>query len=188
MKNSMAFVLLTLLRDEHGEVIGMIGSSRDITRRKQAEEALSASEKKLRDITDHVGEGIYVFDVAGKITFMNPEAERLLGWTIEEMNSHGAHKLVHPRRADGSPLPYAECPMHNVAKTGEPHVSFDEVFVRKDGTVFPIAAISTAIREGKRHCRLRHGIPGHHRAETDRNGTGNASSPTCRRRWPRSSS
>lgn len=138
------------LVDEGGEVRGLVGISRDITVRKRAEEALHASEKMLRDITDHVGEGIYVFDADGRITFMNPEAERLLGWTMEEMNDNGAHKLVHPRRPDGSKLPYAECPMHNVAKTGEPYVSFDEVFVRKDGTVFPIAVISTPIREGSR--------------------------------------
>ena len=103
--------------------------------------------RMLKHITDNVGEGIYVFDADGKVTFMNPEAERMLGWTREEMNKYGAHALIHHRRADGSRLPYTDCRMHNVAITGDSHVSTDEVFVRKDGTVFPIAVITTPIRE-----------------------------------------
>jgi PAS domain S-box-containing protein len=94
-----------------------------------------------------LAEGIYVLDVHGKITFMNPEAERLLGWTLDELNEKGAHNLVHYRRADGTPLPFEACDIHNVIHSGKSFVSVDEVFVKKDGTVFPVSVVSSPIFE-----------------------------------------
>ena len=119
----------------------------EITRRKKTEEALSESEKRLSSVTANLAEGIYVLDKSGRLTFMNPEAERLLGWSLEELNEHGPHTLVHFRRPDGTPLPLEECRIHNVSKTGKVFSSTDEVFVRKDGTVFPISVITSPIRE-----------------------------------------
>jgi len=109
------------------------------------DEALSVSEKKLRDITSHLAEGLYVMDLNGKITFMNPEAANLLGWSMDELNEAGAHYLIHNRKADGTPLPLEGCPMHNVIHTGIRFVSTEEVFTRSDGTVFPIAVVSSPI-------------------------------------------
>ena len=114
---------------------------------KRAEETSKKSEKQLRDITSSLGEGIYVLDEQGRNTFMNPMAEHLLGWTKDELNEEGTHSLIHYRKGDGTPLPFEECGIHNVIKTGKPFVSRDEVFVRKDGAVFPVSAISTPIIE-----------------------------------------
>jgi len=111
------------------------------------EDALLAGERKLRNITSNLAEGIYVFDQQGKITFMNPEAERLLGWTREEMNEKGAHALVHYRKADGTLLPFEACEMYNVLVSGKNYASVDEVFVRKDGTVFPVSVVTSPIWE-----------------------------------------
>jgi PAS domain S-box-containing protein len=118
--------------------------------RMKFEDALLAGERKLRNITSHLAEGIYVLDQQGKITFMNPEAERLLGWTSEELNEKGAHDLVHYRKADGMLLPLEVCEMHKVVLSGKNYTSLDEVFVRKGGTVFPIAVVTSPIwEEGK---------------------------------------
>ncbi len=110
-------------------------------------DALFDSEKKLRNVTSQLAEGLFVLDLSGKITFMNPEAERLMGWNMEELNRAGAHDLVHNRKPDGTSIPLEACQMHNVMKTGERFVSTDEVFVRRDGSVFPIAAVSSPIFE-----------------------------------------
>jgi PAS domain S-box-containing protein len=118
--------------------------------RMQVEDALLTGERKLRDITSNLAEGLYVLDQAGTITFMNPEAERLLGWTREELNEKGAHDLVHYRKADGTTLPLEDCEMHTVILSGKNYASVDEVFVRKDGTVFPISVVTSPIwEEGK---------------------------------------
>lgn len=123
---------------------------RDITERKKAEEKLLESEEKLRDITSHLSEGIYVMDERGGIIFMNPEAERLLGWKTEEFTDKNVHDIIHNRKTDGSSLAFKDCPMHNVIKTGIPFVSTEEVFIRKDGSIFPISVISSPINDGRR--------------------------------------
>ena len=137
--------LLESLKNVTNETIESI--DREISERKQAEEKLSKSEKKLHDITSHLGEGIYVLDRHGQITFMNPEAERLLGWTMNDLNEKGSHNVVHYQKADGTPLPFEECNMQNVMKTGKHFISTDEVFVHKDGSVFPVFVISSPIIE-----------------------------------------
>ncbi len=138
------------IRATGSDEIGRLGEafSAMIEKRRQAEEKLRVSEKKLRDITSHLAEGIFVLDAQGKIAFMNPEAERLLGWTRDELNEKGVHSIIHYRTADGAPLPLEECSMHKVIREGSSCASSDEVFVRKDGTVFPIAMVSSPIREG----------------------------------------
>jgi PAS domain S-box-containing protein len=111
-------------------------------------EALRKGEKKLHDITSHMAEGIYVTVPSGRVIFINEEAIRLLGWTQTELNERGAHELVHCQRADGTPLPIEACGMQNVMNTGKRYVSSGEVFVRRDGTVFPVSVVSSPIVEG----------------------------------------
>ena len=116
-------------------------------RTKRSEVSLIKSEKKLKDITSSLAEGIYVLNEQGSIIFMNPEAEHSLGWTFTELSGKNAHEIVHCRKADSSPLSLEECGMRNVIRTGIPFVSRDEVFVRKDGTIFPISVVCSPIME-----------------------------------------
>jgi len=112
---------------------------------KEAEEKLRESERKIRDIAASLGEGIYVLSGNGEVTFMNPEAERLLGWTAEELFNRNIHEVIHNRKPDGTPLPIEECPMYNVIKTGIRFHSYNEMFIRKDGTTFPVSVLSTPL-------------------------------------------
>ena len=53
------------------------------------------SESLFQDIIVFLAEGIFVLNDAGEITFMNPEAERLLGWTAGELVNKNAHDIIH---------------------------------------------------------------------------------------------
>ena len=112
----------------------------------KAEETARKNEKKLNDIASHLAEGIYMLDQGG-LSFINPEAERLIGWTFAELKDKNMHEVTHYINSDGSPLSNEECPMHGVKQTGQFFSSTDQVFVRKDGTVFPISVISSPILE-----------------------------------------
>lgn len=114
------------------------------------EENLRRSEKRFRDMASSIGEGIYLMNAHGRLTFMNSEAERLLGWTGAELSGRNFHDVVHNRMADGTPLAHEECRMHGVIETGVKYVSRDEIFMRKDGTTFPIAIISAPMVEDGR--------------------------------------
>src|SRR5208337_3440852 len=121
-----------------------------MTKNKEKQLSLRKQEKALRDITSSLAEGIYVMNQKGNVIFMNPEAERLLGWTMLELSDRNIHDTVHSRKADGSPLPMKECRMHKIIENTGRFVSSDEVFIRKDGTVFPISIIcSPLIENGK---------------------------------------
>ncbi len=143
-------VTARVIRDSFGKPVRTVGIVIDITKRKLAEEELRISEKTIRDITSSLAEGIYVLNPHGNSLFMNPEAERLLGWTNAELMNKNVHEVIHCQRADNSLLTAEECGILNVIKTGVQFASNDEVFIRRDGTTFPISVISSPImRDGK---------------------------------------
>ena len=57
---------------------------RDISERKQTEEALRHQKEMFQTIVSHIPVMIALFNRQGKIEFINPELERVLGWTIED--------------------------------------------------------------------------------------------------------
>jgi len=108
------------------------------------------SERLFQDITVFLAEGIFVLNENGEITFMNPEAERLLGWSASELANKNAHDIIHCHNIDGSMLTLEQCPMRNVIRTGEQYCSADDLFTRKDGSIFPISVLCSPIKEGKK--------------------------------------
>ena len=75
---------VSLVRDETGEPLYFVSQVQDITDRKLAEERLfrehELSEVTLRSIAD----GVITTDVGGRVTYLNPVAEALTGWSLDE--------------------------------------------------------------------------------------------------------
>jgi diguanylate cyclase (GGDEF)-like protein/PAS domain S-box-containing protein len=117
----------------------------DISDRKHAEQALLESETRSREINATIGEGVFVTDRNGLITFSNPEAQRLLGWSETVLLGQDGHKLLHHSRADGTPYPVEECEINRVLISGQAFRSHDEVFWRKDGSMLPVSVSVTPI-------------------------------------------
>lgn len=135
------------LRNEKGAIEAVVLSFANITGRKKVEEELQAGEKKLRDITSVLGEGVYVLDKKGHLTFLNPEGELLLGWSEEELLGKDVHEAIHCKRADGTKMPAEECPVLEITNSGGVYRTDDDVFTRKDGSMFPVAYVTTPIIE-----------------------------------------
>ena len=112
------------------------------------EQRSESLERQNELILDSAGEGIYGLDSAGKTTFVNPAATRMLGWTASEIIGQPMHDLLHHTRPDGSAYPREECPIYAAFKDGQVHRVEDEVFWRKDGSSFPVEYTSTPISEG----------------------------------------
>ncbi|MHB8857862.1 MAG: PP2C family protein-serine/threonine phosphatase [Thermoleophilia bacterium] len=121
-----------------------------LKRIRQTREALRTSEKQMREITAAMGDGVYVLDDKARLIFMNPAAERLWGWNEKELRGRNVHELVHGKHADGTPYPAADCPTLGVFRTRRPYRSDADVFVRKDGVIFPTAFIATPILQNDR--------------------------------------
>lgn len=119
----------------------------DITERRHIAQTLEHLQRQHELFLSSAGEGIYGLDRHGNTTFINPTAEKLLGWKAEEIIGKCMHATLHHSRADGSPYPKADCPISSFKDSGV-HSVESEVFWRKDGTSFPVEYTSTPIREG----------------------------------------
>ncbi len=113
---------------------------------RRTEEALRKSERKLRNITSNLGEGIIVLDAFGRLVFVNPESERLLGLSEEEMLFHDIDDLVVVR-GEGAGAAEDESPFRRVLQSGIRCSSEDALFRRKDGSLLPVAYVSTPFME-----------------------------------------
>lgn len=74
----------TVIKNEDGEIIGMVGVAVDITDRKQAEEKLLQSELKYRDLIETMPDGVYRSTPEGKFVEVNPAMVKMLGYDSKE--------------------------------------------------------------------------------------------------------
>lgn len=131
---------------EREELLGL-----EQTARIAAEDA----EKRSRDLVEfnqavmtNMSEGLYTVNPRGLVTFLNPEAERLFGWSAAELIGRKMHDATHYRHPDGRPFPAEECPGLQVLKTGVVLYEQEDVFIRKDGTFFPVVYSSAPVVSG----------------------------------------
>jgi len=97
-----------------------------------------------------LGEGVYGVDLEGRTTFLNPMAERALGWTLGELAGRVQHEVVHHSRLDGTPHPIADCPVHRVMMTGRAARVESDVFWTRDNKPVPVEYIATPVSENGR--------------------------------------
>jgi PAS domain S-box-containing protein len=132
-----------LLLDSEGEVAGMIGVSVDATERIAAEVDLRSARDYMRAVADSMGEGLCTLDNQGRIFYVNPRAEALLGWTTEELAGQDFHEALHHTRADGSPYPSEECPLVAARRTRSSARVDDDVLVGRAGSLIPVQQVQT---------------------------------------------
>ncbi|MEA1958048.1 MAG: PAS domain S-box protein [Chloroflexota bacterium] len=120
------------IKDDGGNVIGLIGFSVDITDLKRAEEALRESEEKLRGIFESIGDAVTVVDLEGKIVEVNESAVRLYGYERKDeiIGRKGEEFIAEEDR----PRLFRD---FEEAVAGESAKGITEyAFLRKDGGVF----------------------------------------------------
>jgi PAS domain S-box-containing protein len=88
-------VKASLIRDENQRAIGIMGVTRDITDRKQAEEALRDSEEQYRLVVENAKESIFILQ-GNKIVFVNPAVIGMAGYSKEILTSKPFTEFVHP--------------------------------------------------------------------------------------------
>jgi len=106
---------------------------------------VAAAEERSRLILGSVNEGIFGLTVEGIVSFVNPAAAGMIGFTPEDMVGQSMHERVHYARADGTKIPHEECSMYLTAKDGKSRLVSDEILWRKDGTSFPVEYSTTPI-------------------------------------------
>jgi PAS domain S-box-containing protein len=120
---------VSLMRNAEGNPIGFRQTSRDVTERKKAEEALRQSEERYRGILEDIHDGYFEVDLAGNCTFANDARCQTLGYSKEELigmnNRQFTDKVTAKKVFEG---------INKVYRTGEPIKGLDEEVIGKDGT------------------------------------------------------
>ncbi|MCU7904369.1 MAG: EAL domain-containing protein [Candidatus Thiodiazotropha sp. (ex Epidulcina cf. delphinae)] len=100
------------------------------------------SNQRLRTITDHMAEGMYVMDEAGKALYVNPTACQTLKYSEQELVGKDAHKLFHHHGGDPN-LSSEHCPIQKRTFKGGIYRSDEEHFLCRDGKVIRVSIVSS---------------------------------------------
>ncbi len=134
----------TVQRDGSGRPLRVLGVTRDITERKELEDALQRNERKFREVLEALPAAIYVTDAAGYITYCNQAAVDLWG-TKPRFGEDKWSDLVRYYDRDGKPMPIGDCPTEIALKQGRPMRSLEAIIERRDGTRIPILPCPTPL-------------------------------------------
>jgi PAS domain S-box-containing protein len=133
------YIRTRLVPSLDGQDTAVVGVVIDVTKQRESERQLRQARDYLRAVTDSIGEGMFTLDVDGRVTYMNPAAERQLGWSLDEIEGAVMHEISHHRRADGSAYPVSQCPILEARRDGKMVRVDDDLFVRRDGSQLPVA-------------------------------------------------
>ena len=99
-----------------------------------AQDLLRAEKERYHAVTENTAEAIFLTDEHGRVTFANPAAEQVFGWSQSESSGRMLHEAIHYCRRGGAPYPMEECPFARVLQSGTALKRQEDVFFRKDGT------------------------------------------------------
>ena len=111
----------------------------DVSERVAAEAALRTAGNYMRAVADSIGEGLFTLDTEGRVIYLNQTAERLLGWSGDELKGCLLHPIAHRLRPDGTELPVEESAILHARRDGVVRHVDDDVFIRRNGQAFPVA-------------------------------------------------
>jgi PAS domain S-box-containing protein len=124
-----------------GKIVGTQGMLIDITGRKQAEEARQTSEARYHTLFECAPDGIVIVDAKGYYLDVNASICRMLGYTRDEFIGLNATDIVAPAE-----IPHIGQAL-DVIKTNADYQR-EWQFRRKDGSVFAVDTIATAMPDG----------------------------------------
>ncbi|WP_141734034.1 PAS domain S-box protein [Oligoflexus tunisiensis] len=139
-KNGTRFwanVLITTVRDDAGQIIGFSKVTRDLTDKRNAQEALRASEARSRLVLEKAHDAFVAINDRGSITEWNPQAETTFGWSRQEAVGRSLCETIIPEKYHQA---YRRG-LENFVKSSEGPVlnrRLEFPALRKDGTEIPV--------------------------------------------------
>jgi PAS domain S-box-containing protein len=123
------------VRDGSGAVVGNLVAYTDITERRE-------QELRLQALIDSSPLALVEFGMDTRIRLWNPAAERIFGWTRDEMVGRGGLPMAPPaQRAEAEEL-FAR------VLAGEQLNDYETVRLGKDGTLVPVSIAAAPVRDG----------------------------------------
>jgi PAS domain S-box-containing protein len=147
-----------------GEFLGLVGTSKDITKRKQTEQALQTSEERFRQLTENIDEVFWLMEPGSdEILYVSPAYERIWGRTCASLYQNPASRLeaIHPDDLEQSRKVFAR-QMQGESVESEYRIETPDGQQRwirsrafpirnRSGQLIRVAGIAEDISERKRH-------------------------------------
>ena len=96
----------------------------------------------------NIGEGLCITDQNGLAIVVNPAAERMLGWTQDELKGKAVHEVIGCRHSDASQASREDCPLREALANGERVADRDAVCLRKNGSHLQVNLSISPVVEG----------------------------------------
>ncbi|MBC8550890.1 MAG: PAS domain S-box protein, partial [Candidatus Brocadiales bacterium] len=141
-------VEISSTQTEYQGDIALISFFKEITERKQAEEALRESEESLRTTINSIGDAVLATDTYGNIVRMNPVAEKLTGWGADDAKDKPVTEVFNIINAKTGEK--VEHPVKRVLEEGEIiGLANHTMLIARDSTEYQIADSAAPIRDGE---------------------------------------
>ncbi|WP_144266351.1 PAS domain S-box protein [Pontibacter ummariensis] len=98
-------------------------------------------------VTDNATAALFMKDEFGCCTYMNPAAQAMTGYTLEEVVGQPLHNIIHYRHPDGSAFDLGDCVLEKALLQNMKVRGHEDVFIRKDGSFFPVSCAASPIQE-----------------------------------------
>jgi len=134
----------SLLKNDKGEILGILSIGADITERKQAEKDLSESEEKLNLIINSSPVGICTVDMLGNFVTTNQAYERMVGYSKEELVRLSFFEVTHPNDRPKNKKLFQE--MFSLETTD---FSMEKRYIRKGGEEIKVSVHAIGIRDAE---------------------------------------
>ncbi|MBW1743514.1 MAG: PAS domain S-box protein [Deltaproteobacteria bacterium] len=136
-------VTATPFREPEEELIGIVEDFKDISDRKEAEEALRESKVRLKVILDSIQTGVVIIDPeTHTIVDVNPVAEKMIGAPKDQIVNKVCHKYICPAEK-------GKCPITDLGQKAD---RAERVLTTADGTSIPILkTVGTVFLDGREH-------------------------------------
>jgi diguanylate cyclase (GGDEF)-like protein/PAS domain S-box-containing protein len=133
--------------DDKGRLVRLVGVELDITERKLYEEALFREKESAQITLQSIGDGVVTTDAGGVIEYLNPVAESLTGWRLEDGQGRAVEEVFRAFHEETSePL---ENPLAVAIRRARSIKSVRPMLlIRRDGNEIYVESTASPIRDG----------------------------------------
>jgi diguanylate cyclase (GGDEF)-like protein/PAS domain S-box-containing protein len=136
-----------IVREQDGTIVGLRGTVQDITEKRQLAMDLAHQHELLRVTLQSIGDAVITTDPSGRVTWLNPVAERMTGWMLVESEGLPVSRVFHIVNEETREV--ADDPVSRCLQQGRRvGLASHTILISRNGSEFGIENSASPIRSG----------------------------------------